>query len=153
MRTKSVLHRLCSNASNDLGAGREPIRTAFLGTRPDQSSYADKVCAFVPTSINPLFTFYRTPKGARGNRSPNKGKLIKNQKRYTPNLLTRYQQDGREMGVFVDGNPWHRVLRSDTPSRGTSHPDRESIGHPGHFLHAGLALQSAFNLRESEVKQ
>ena len=42
-------------------------------------------------------------------------------KRFTPDLLTRYEKLGRGLGTFENYLPWHRVGRSDPSSIGRSH--------------------------------
>lgn len=42
-------------------------------------------------------------------------------KRFTPNLLDRFQKEGRGCGTYTNYRPWHGVSRSDPSSRGRSH--------------------------------
>lgn len=46
---------------------------------------------------------------------------MRTQKRFTPQLLARYERDERGMGTYSDYVPWHRVSRSDPSSYGRSH--------------------------------
>lgn len=46
---------------------------------------------------------------------------MRKQKRFTPDLLARFQCDERGTGTYADYIPWHRVSRSDPSSQGRSH--------------------------------
>lgn len=46
---------------------------------------------------------------------------MRTQKRFTPDLLERFQRDERGSGTYADYIPWHRVSRSDPSSHGRSH--------------------------------
>lgn len=46
---------------------------------------------------------------------------MRTQKRFTPELLARFQRDERGTGTYADYQPWHRVSRSDPSSHGRSH--------------------------------
>ena len=46
---------------------------------------------------------------------------MRTQKRFTPDLLARFQRDERGTGTYADYIPWHRVSRSDPSSHGRSH--------------------------------
>lgn len=46
---------------------------------------------------------------------------MRTQKRFTPNLLDRFERDGRGTGTYQDYIPWHRIGRSDPASQGRSH--------------------------------
>lgn len=50
-----------------------------------------------------------------------KGIFMKTQKRFTPQLLDRFDKQGRGKGTFEDYLPWHRVGRGDPSSSGRSH--------------------------------
>jgi len=49
---------------------------------------------------------------------------MRKEKRFTPQLLERYQSEGRGTGTKSEYIPWHRVSRSDPSSRGRSHLHR-----------------------------
>jgi hypothetical protein len=49
---------------------------------------------------------------------------MRKQKRFTPQLLARYQAEERGLGIKSAYTPWHRVSRSDPSSRGRSHIQR-----------------------------
>lgn len=42
-------------------------------------------------------------------------------KRFTPQVLARYERQGRGLGTFQDYSPWHQVTRGDPASQGRSH--------------------------------
>lgn len=42
-------------------------------------------------------------------------------KSFTPDLLDRYREEGRGLGIYKQYVPWHRVSRSDPASSGRSH--------------------------------
>lgn len=42
-------------------------------------------------------------------------------KRFTPNVLARFEREGRGTGTYTDYLPWHRVSRGDPSSQGRSH--------------------------------
>lgn len=42
-------------------------------------------------------------------------------KRFTPNVLARFEREGRGTGTYTDYLPWHRVSRGDPSSIGRSH--------------------------------
>ena len=46
---------------------------------------------------------------------------MRTQKRFTPNLLARFERDERGTGTYAEYIPWHRVSRSDPSSHGRSH--------------------------------
>lgn len=46
---------------------------------------------------------------------------MRTQKRFTPELLARFNRQGRGKGTFEDYLPWHRVGRGDPSSLGRSH--------------------------------
>lgn len=46
---------------------------------------------------------------------------MRTQKRFTPDLLARFQRDERGTGTYAEYIPWHRVSRSDPSSHGRSH--------------------------------
>ncbi len=49
------------------------------------------------------------------------GECMRTVKRFTPDLLDRYRDEGRGRGCYQRYIPWHRVSRSDPSSRGRSH--------------------------------
>jgi len=42
-------------------------------------------------------------------------------KRFTPQVLARYERQGRGLGTYQDYSPWHQVSRGDPASQGRSH--------------------------------
>lgn len=46
---------------------------------------------------------------------------MRTEKRFTPQVLERFQREGRGTGTYADYTPWHRVSRGDPSSKGRSH--------------------------------
>lgn len=76
-------------------------------------------------------------------------------KRFTPDLLDRYEKLGRGLGIFENYLPWHRVSRSDPSSIGRSHLQMWN-GRQREFLSDGewigfqfcTMLQNLIDIRE-----
>ena len=67
-------------------------------------------------------------------------------RRFTPNLLRRWEEEGRGDGRKEDYEPWHQVTRGDPSSRGRSHIIYwVGTGRQHHFLSDGEAVAFYFS--------
>lgn len=66
-------------------------------------------------------------------------------RRFTPNLLRRWEESGRGDGIHEDYQPWHQVTRGDPSSRGRSHIiNLVMTGRQHHLLSDGEAVAFYF---------
>ncbi len=66
-------------------------------------------------------------------------------RRFTPNLLRRWEEIGRGEGKHEDYQPWHQVTRGDPSSRGRSHIINCALtGRQHHLLSDGEAVAFYF---------
>lgn len=55
-------------------------------------------------------------------------------KRFTEQVIRRFENSGRGLGISVEYAPWHQVSRSDPSSRGRSHWHLSALGRHHHLL-------------------